>query len=258
MIKKLTIASLVLALLLLALVATFPARVAWNWQGGRVQGLQLAGISGTVWSGGAEQLSVNNIALGKLNWAVPVWDLLQRKPSVLLHLNGAIVGQAKVQQNGSELHIQDLNADANASWLKPALGIPALEPTGTINLHFSEIVMLQNGLPGKALGSLLWQNAGVTGLAQADLGNIRIDVQPSAGGISGQINSADAAQGKAALSVVGEFQLIGQEYTADVRLQPSGNNPNIEQALHWIGEPMQDGGRLLKIQGRIVLPEKKP
>jgi hypothetical protein len=95
-------------------------------------------------------------------------------------------------------------------------------------------------------------------LAQADLGNIRIDVQPSAGGISGQINSADAAQGKAALRVVGEFQLIGQEYTADVRLQPSGNNPNIEQALRWIGEPMQDGGRLLKIQGRIVLPEKKP
>jgi Type II secretion system (T2SS), protein N len=260
--KVTAITLLVLGVLLLAIGATFPAHVAWDYarpelekRGTRVE---LNGIEGTVWRGSAKQAVVNGVSLGKLQWTLSAAALLGA-PTVNLKLNDpGLDVDAVLIKNSAGLQVRDTQIKADAAWLAPALGIPALTPTGEIHLALPELLLDLNGIPQSAKATLEWNNAGVAGFVSAKFGNYRMTLEPLAGkaGFSGRVFDRDL---DTPLSLQGEFQLEGVDYRANVVLTPNAGHPlfnsSISSALQYIGQPNGDasGARLLSVQGRLLL-----
>ena len=88
---------LFLLLLIGAVVATFPAQLAWNWVlAERVREIQLEGGSGSIWNGSVTDVRVRGHSLGPLRWQLQALNLLRGAPTVELQLDGR-------QLNGSAL-----------------------------------------------------------------------------------------------------------------------------------------------------------
>ncbi len=254
MMRKLTITALIIFLAVLFAIYTLPARIAWRLVQHKAPNVQLEGLHGTLWNGDADTVLIANQALGKLTWQIPLSSALLFAPRVQLKLDGATVQlEGFAQQTGSNWVLSALTASADASWLAPALGIPAVIPTGRLALNFSELSVNQRGVPIRVQGNVQWLTAGVTGMAQADFGSFDVSIKNEAGGaIRGVVSSIGAA----ALDISGGFTLQGESYQAEITLRQKMSNPNIERALSLIGEPIagSPGARLLKIHGVLVIP----
>jgi general secretion pathway protein N len=247
-----------LALLLVIIgigVLTLPARVAAGWLVQAKPELSLEQVDGTWWRGQAERVRVRGIAIGQLSWQLQLSSLLLLSPVVDLQLRDATSQlAAEVTRHASgAVSVANLQADVDAAWLAPALGIPMLRPTGRLRADLAELAVASNGLPERARGQLRWEDAGVTGMAQAQFGGLQLD-----------LNTTDRIKGtirplgnKPALEATGQFELQGVNYQAEVRLAPNTDNPQLSRALQWVGEPLVGdavaGARLLKIEGRLLL-----
>ena len=255
MTRKLAIAALIAFLVMLFALYTLPARIAWRLVQFKVPNVQLVGLHGTLWNGNADTVLVANQALGKLIWQIAPASVFRLAPRVQLKLDGATVQlEGFAQQSGSNWVVSALTASADASWLAPAIGIPAVIPTGKLAFNFSELSVDQRGLPLRVQGNVQWLSAGVTGLAQADFGSFDVSIKNDA---SGAISGTVGAIGTAALDISGTFSLKGESYDAEIMLRQNISNPNIERALNLIGEPIagSPGARLLKIHGVLVIPK---
>ena len=260
MIRKLVIAASIALLVTLFALYTLPARIAWQLVRHKMPYVELVGLHGTLWDGNADRVIVANQLLGKLAWQIPRNTALRFAPKIQIRLDGSTVQlDGFAQQFGSNWVLSALTASADAGWLAPALGIPAVIPTGKLAVNFSELRLDERGFPIRAEGNLQWLNAGVTGLAQADFGSFDISIKND---LSGAIKGSISAIGSAALDISGGFALQGDSYNAEITLRQKVSNPNMERALSLIGEPISGssdegfaGARLLKISGTLVAPK---
>lgn len=253
--RKLLIAAVIALLVAVLAIYTLPARIAWQLVRHKTPNLQLAGLHGTLWEGNADSVIVANQAMGKLAWQIPRSTALRFAPKVQLKLNGETVQlDGFAQQLGSNWVLSAFNATADAGWLAPALGIPAVIPTGKLAANFSELNLDGRGFPVRANGNVQWLNAGVTGLAQADFGSYDVSIKSD---LNGAITGTISAIGSVALDISGGFTLRGDSYSAEITLRQNVSNPNMERALSLIGEPIPGtaGARLLKINGVLVAPK---
>lgn len=252
--KRFWVIAAVIALALCIALVTLPARVAWYFASKSAQNVQLGGLSGTFWRGSAQQMVVLGRDLGRLDWQISPWSLLAFAPEMSLRLQGSDVQfEARAKRSGAQVQLSALRLSGDAAWMAPALGIPALVPTGKLAANFGELVLDRKGLPLRARGNIQWLQAGVTGMAQASFGSFDLEVdngQPS--GIVGKIQPL--AEGE--LDVRGKFSLIGVNYDAEIHLRPKQATEAMERTLAFIGAPESGvpGGRLLKINGTVVLP----
>lgn len=243
-------------LLVLAVVvaATFPAAVAWRWWGDRVPDLRLQGITGSVWSGTAQRVAVRGQTLGTLRWQLSPWALFGGVVQADVDLSGPglkLSSGVRAERNGPIL-LEDLSAEAEAGWLAPALAIPALEPTGTLSLSGARLLLDRTQLPREVDATLYWNQAGVRGQAVARLGNLTVVAKGRDGQI--QLDIRDAGDGE--LEVRGTATLDGDRYRSEVVLVPRVAEGPVVQALQWVGEPRAEGGRLLIVEGQIVVPQE--
>ena len=127
----------------------------------------------------------------------------------------------------------------------PALGIPALELLGTIEIDIQD-AQLVGVWPTRAAGSARWHDAGVSGAAQARFGDLAATFATTAdGAIGGSVHDLGGP-----LELSGTFSASLRRYTATARLAPRDANPQLAEALQYIGQPQPDGSRELIIEGR--------
>lgn len=252
--KRIWIACAVVTLAILIALITLPARVAWYFASKSAQNVQLAGLSGTFWRGSAKQTVVAGRDLGRLDWQISPWSLLSFAPEMAVRVQGGDVEfEARAKRAGEQLQLSALRLSADAAWMAPALGIPALTPTGKLSANFGELVLNNKGLPQRARGNIQWLQAGVTGQAQANFGSFDVEIDNAQNsGIVGKIQPL----GEGELDIRGGFTLSGLNYSAEVRLQPKQATEMMQRTLELVGEPLSGapGARLLKISGTIVLP----
>lgn len=242
-----------LLLLLVLVVATFPAGLAWRHWSERVAGVELAGVQGSIWQGSARELAVRGQRLGKLEWRLSPWSALTGKPRVELTVDGPdlrVSGTWQALVIGSELSA--LNGEIAAGWFAPALDIPALEPTGRITVAEGRLVLDAQGVPNGGDLALRWLEAGVRGQVQARLGTIVIEARGSEGRIAASVSDG----GDGDVAIAGQFQLEHLAYRGQVRLNARVSEGPVVEALQWIGMPSGDGGRLLIVEGRLLLNEE--
>jgi general secretion pathway protein N len=253
----------VLMLVALIAVATLPARVVYRFVANRVPELQMRGIKGSLWSGSADQLMFKQTLLGKLNWNTSVVSLLTLSPEAQIQLeNGSGTDEISLRTiaryHGGNWQLRSTYVKANAAWLKPALGLPAIDPTGFLAANFSQLELDAHGVPIAANGNVQWLQAGITGAAQASLGSFDITLS---NGANQNITGIVQPIGAAPVSVNGTFEIRQRAFRANVRIYSVSNDANINRALAFIGQTYTGADakaneRLLTIQGTIDLGPK--
>ena len=244
------LAVLVLLAALAVLAAwTCPAAILYRHFGSRLEPLRLRGIEGTLWHGHAAGAELFGQAIGALDWDVSVGALLRGAPSARLAVTGATIsGDGRFERlAGGAVALHDAHLRLPAHEAAPALGIPALDMLGTIVIAIDE-ARFTAAWPSTLVGSARWHDAAVAGAAQAQLGELQATFST---GTDAVVNGTVADVG-GPLELSGTFQASITRYRAQARLAARGDNPQLVEALQYIGQPRADGSRELLIEGRTA------
>ena len=240
---------LIVLLLIAAIVAvTFPAHYAWRLVANRMSAVHLNGVSGTLWNGHAASITVFDEALGALDWQLDPTPLLRGDVRAQLQLHGGAVTASGRVDRGSDgaIDLRDASFRFPASLAAPALDIPALTLLGDIDATLTH-VHLQGAWPDQANGQMIWHNAAVAGAAQAQFGDLQVTFSSTAAGaISGVAHDLGGP-----LQLNGAFKISAGSFDADVTLAARDGNPQVIDALRYIGQPQADGSSHLLIHGQL-------
>ncbi len=253
--KRIWILLAIVAVLLSAAVAvalTFPAAVAWGWVSERAPDVRLQGVGGTVWNGHATRISVRGQVLGRLEWRLSPWQLLSGSPRLHLDVDGPglkLAGEL-LRHDAEHIAIEHLNVETEAGWLAPALAIPELEPTGMLVSQDASLILARTGLPRALDARIEWREAGVRGQVVARLGTLLIEAR----GKDGRIDAEVRDNGDGEVQIEGKASIDQSSYRSEVVLVPRVSEGPVVEALQWVGQPRPEGGRLLIVEGSIILP----
>lgn len=240
--KRLVLALLALLVFSGAVLAFLPASLALRLLPADSP-LQLHGVRGSIWSGSVAQVRVQDRLLGGLAWQVLPLGLLRGGLEADVQLVGEVSARGRVERRWSSLHVRDAEAELPAAWIEPVLASPALRPQGELRLRIHE-AELRGGQLQSLRGELLWQNAAVSGAVVAALGDLQMDFASDATGrIQGHTRDLGGP-----LQLDGGFHVERDTYRAELRLV--ARDARIEPALRWLGQPQDDGSRLLILYGK--------
>ncbi len=239
----------VLGLLLVGgLVALMPAKFVVDRFADRLGPIRLEGVSGTVWRGQAAALGYGEQRLGALRWSVHPLALLSRRLDVDLVLEGGeFSGETFASVGAARIQLQRARLAMDAQKLQPALDIPALELRGRVDLAIAEAELVA-GIPRQLRGEAHWRNAAVAGAAEALLGDLRAEFMTATDGAI--IGTVEDLGGPLALD--GQFRAALTGYEATAVLAARDGNPQVVEALRYVGELQPDGTSLLVIGGRFL------
>ncbi|MGH8042681.1 MAG: type II secretion system protein N [Rudaea sp.] len=246
--RRLLLVLVVLLALAAIGVATCPASFAWRFVADKVGALQLQGLEGTLWNGHAASASVYGTPLGALDWQLAKLPLLQGEIAAQVNLHGGEVsgsGAVRRESDGSVI-VGATNLHLPASLTAPALDIPMLQLLGQIDIDITQL-RVRGAWPLAAQGEIRWHNAAVAGAAQAQLGDLQAQFASAAdGAIAGTVRDLGGP-----LKLDGAFRLSAGSYDARVILAARDGNPQVLDALRYIGQPQGDGTSLLLIHGQM-------
>jgi general secretion pathway protein N len=231
------------------IAATLPASTAYNYFGDKLGALKLSGLSGTIWDGRASSAQVFGQELGALKWQLKAMPLLTNG-IVETHLNldgGAVAADTDAQRSQTgEINISKGTFRFPASLAAPALDIPQLNLLGDIDGKLDH-AQLNGVLLTNAGGSLRWKNAAVSGAAQATLGDLEATFSSDDTGLIH--GTAHDLGGPMQLNAT--FNVGGGNFDVDAHLAARDGNPQVAEALRFIGQPEADGGSHLIIRGQL-------
>lgn len=221
--------------------------------------LEVAGVSGTVWSGRAQQVVLQqpSVQANNVKWRFLPAALVSGDTAANLQfevLGGTGDGDVARDVVSGDIEISDGTFRMPAANLAQFLPLPIVDFGGNL-IADVETLELENNLLKTALGSLVWRNALVTGGLQAELGQVLIDVVPEdVDGTAGHRATLSNQGGDIELS--GNLQIdINGEYRADFRLKPTATaNQGVTGALGSLGPIARresDGSYRIRNNGNI-------
>ncbi|HMM66913.1 MAG TPA: type II secretion system protein N [Dokdonella sp.] len=228
---------------------TMPADVAYRYLAPRLGPVSLVGVRGTVWDGHADGVSVFGRDLGELDWRVEKAPLFMRSVHADLRIRGADIDTSGLIERDSDGRIRahDVRFRVPATLFSPALDVPSLKLLGTVTGTFREITLF-NGLLADASGNARWTDAGVSGSAEARFSDI---IAEFASKPDGSIGGTIADDGKGNLEVNGSFSIAATGFQAEAFLAARNDDPRVQEALRYVGQPQADGSSHLLINGQL-------
>lgn len=229
-------------------IATCPASFAWRFFAGRAGAFKLDGLSGSIWNGHAASASVLGTALGELDWRLHPLPLARGVIAAQLDVHGGeVTGSGAVErESDGSLRVTGAVIRLPAALAAPALDIPMLQLLGDIDIDLAQL-RVQGAWPTAAQGKILWHNAAVAGAAQASLGDLQVDFASAAdGGIAGSARDLGGP-----LQLDGTFTIAAGGYDVRAKLAARDGNPQVLDALRFIGQAQGDGTTLLLIHGQF-------
>lgn len=252
----LTVAALLMLVALLVLL--LPARWAASFVQARLHGLELEGVHGLVWNGGARQLrGPDGRPLGQVHWRLSR-ALLWGRLDLQLELAGpGLTASGHLRRDGEGRPVwtdASLRADL-AAWA-PRLDSSLGTPRGTLAMTLQRAV-LQGSWPVELEGQVQWRNASMQTRGQAVvLGAFDMDLHGSNGVLTGQLHD----QRNGPLHGEGQWQASPLGWRLDLLLQPRTADPALRHWLASLGRPDTDGAIHLHRRGGLAAatPETAP
>ena len=241
--KRLILAGV--ATLVIGLIITFPARVAYQWFAPGE--LKLNGISGSIWRGAAARGSAGGVFLTNLKWRFRPLGLLTGKLQFATSSNpasGFLDADIALGAGGS-LAMSDVAAAVSLAALADAFPLSGIE--GDLSLQFEELV-IRGGVPVEATGTINIANLVSPTLSATPLGDYRAEFQTADNVI---LASVEAVSG--VLELAGTIRLTqdrNYEFVGQVAAKPNAPH-SITQQLHFLGTPNSRGQREFRIEGQL-------
>jgi general secretion pathway protein N len=243
-----TLAVVGLLAFLVLLVATLPARVLL----GRIPGVTATGINGTIWSGRADSLTVQNIALGRVEWRLAVLPLLRGRLEV--------DAKASPSDGSGSAHCAiTLQRAVSCSRLVANLPLHALQLSalprgwsGHVQADLTELA-LERGWPVSARGRVdVVDIQRPTATGSSPFGSFRLE-------LPAPNNADDNALVGALRDIGGPLEVIGtirlspdRTYIVDGRVAArSDADPEVARSIEYLGFPDAKGRREFSLAGSL-------
>ena len=241
--KRIVISGLIV--FLLVLVVTFPARVAYQWFA--PPDIQLSSISGSIWNGSAAEGLAGGAYLRDISWRLQPAKLFSGALAFQTSANpasGSMNADVAMGLSGS-LALTDLVGNVPLDLVHNAFQQAGI--SGDVSLQFSRLV-LENGLPVDADGSVTVANFFARDLSASVLGDYRAVFQSGGDVVTGSVEDVSGVldiSGTITINSDRSYSLIGE-----VAALP-GAPPSIEQQLRFLGSPDERGMRPFRFEGQL-------
>lgn len=221
----------------------FPARVAYDWFA--PDPIHLSGIDGSLWHGYAAAGVANGVYFTKLRWAFKPLALITGQVAFKISADTSAgnVSTSVAIGMGGQLSMSNLRARLSLDTLHPALHENRIG--GVLNIQLQSLV-LQDGWPSKARGSIGLGNLFAGAMGPASLGNFQVEFTTDVDGIIGTLTDTGAifdVTGTIQLSNDRTYSLVG--FVAENSQTPAA----IKQNLRLLGSPDQNGRRQFRFEG---------
>ena len=234
-----------LLVFVLMLVGTFPARVAYRWFA--PADVTLSGLSGSIWRGTAAEGLVGGAYLRDIRWRIKPASLLGGSlayETAAHPVSGLMNADLAIGLTG-KLSLTDLAGSMPLDLVHDAFQQAGI--SGELSLQFSELI-LENGLPVVAIGTVTIANLVLRDLSADILGDYRAQFQTSIDHIAGTVKEVSGIldiDGTITINPDRSYSLIG-----DVAAGPSAP-PSIGQQLKLLGSADDQGMRQFRFEGRL-------
>ena len=230
---------------LVVLVATFPARVAYRWLD--LPDLQLTGISGSIWSGQADEGLAVDAYLRDIRWAINPAALLTGKLSYSAEARpvGGMIATDIAVGLGGALEFENLTGSIPLALVHTAFQDAGM--TGDLSMEFERLV-LANGVVTDARGFIAVENAFAPLLSSAPLGSYRADISSRDSAIVGIIDDTAGVldvEGELRLEADRSYSLVG-----NVSARPDAPR-TVSDQLVFLGSPDANGMRPFRFEGSL-------
>lgn len=233
------------AIFVAVLLATFPARVAYNWFS--PADLELAGIDGSVWNGSAAAAQAGGAYVQNVTWKFSPASLLSGRIGFKTTSNPAS-GTMRVEiavSPGGSLLLSDLSGNLPLDLLHPALQQGGIR--GDLALDFDSIV-LENGMPVAAEGSATISDFFVPNLSASRIGDFRAEFQTGQGSVVGSVEDISGVldvAGTINIARDGNYSFVG--LVAPTPVTP----PSVVNQLRFLGSANERGQHEFRFEGQI-------
>ena len=253
----------ILGYLFLFLVA-FVVTIVWKFPAAgvlphvNINPVSVVGVSGSIWSGKASQITAPSapLPLNNVAWRFQPQSLLNGQTAANLDfevLGGEGSGNVARSFSGN-LTVTDGKFNVDAANLSQLLPLPVADFGGTVIADI-ESLSLENNLLTETQGTVIWRQARVTGLVEAQLGQVVFDVEPKAiDGKPAHIGKITNTDGD--LDINGDFQIdLNGNYRADIKLKPTASASaglnGILGSLGPVAKRESDGSYRIRNNGNI-------
>jgi general secretion pathway protein N len=239
------------AFVLLALV-TLPAKIALQWLA--PDGVGVAGVSGTLWKGGAQVVQIRDAHLGSVEWDLHLLALFTARMSadVKLTRTDGFAQTALTLTPGGTVSFEQFTASLPLGAL-PAGVVPG-GWTGTLNLKFDELT-IESGWPVTAIGKIEVRD--VTGPASQPInrGSYQVTLPAEGTPAADQGNSLNGALSDIGgpLQVTGTVQLKpDRSYLVEGLIATRADAPaDVVKTLQFLGPADAEGRRPFSLAGTL-------
>lgn len=234
---------LAILVLIVALVAMFPARVAYNLASS--SRFAMSGLHGTVWNGGAREFSTYGVYLRDLTWNIRPWQLLTGKAHYEIAgspVSGFFSSEVTISLGGT-VTLRNLSASVPLAMFEKAARIPGLR--GNASLQFERLVLV-NGRASAMDGSVTVANLVVPMIASSPLGGYKAEFFTQNSGITASVEDTDGV-----VDIAGSLQIGNDKsYKFNGLVAARANTPEaLRQRLQYLGSPNERGQYLLPLEG---------
>lgn len=231
--------------MLVALIALFPARVASHWYA--PASVKFGGLSGTLWHGKSQELQVGDIVVRDLRWRLRPLSIFRGEAafSVSATPSGGFMEGAVAFGLGGSIRLSDFRASLSLQSLGSSLGLPGLRGTASLQL---EHLLVADGRPEAAAGVL-----GVSGLilppvVPTPIGGYRAEFSGQDYEIMASVEDTDGV-----VDLAGHFSLSPEWnylFTGLVAAKPTTPNALREQ-MKYLGPANDRSQYEFRLEGRL-------
>lgn len=231
--------------LVASLLATFPARVAYNWAS--PSQLAASGIHGSVWRGGADAAETNGVVMLDVRWRFRPLQLFVGRVSFRVDAkpaSGFFESNVGIGLGGT-IFLSDLSAALPLSTFAERFNMRGLG--GDTSLRF-ERIELRDNRPVAAVGVVDANNVVSSVLGTGSIGAYRAEFFTQDDAISAAIEDTDAVidlAGSLEIESDGSYRLIGQ--VAEKPNTPAA----LRKQLQFLGAANQRGQREFRVEGSL-------
>ena len=228
---------------MLFMVWRFPATVAYDMVADSFgEQVQLAGISGTVWEGRAQQLQYNKQAIGSPHWELSPWGLLIGRVDgyiSLFFIDGYLEAQAVVPLSGGDLLLSNIKGNAPLSLLQQYVSMIPVPLDGELFVKMDELQVDGEGQLKRAEGRVTWSRAAVQMAEKLQFGDIQMTLHTlDDGSIEGEISDSGGPLQIEATLVLG----INDEKRIEGKIKPAeAATVALRNAVAMLGKPDSSG-----------------
>lgn len=236
---------LAVAVFVVGILANFPARVAYRWL--QTPEFMMNGIDGSVWNGGAAEMSINGVYLRDVRWdnhlsklflAQVSYDIEASPPTGFMRSTVSL-------HAGGKVSVADTRAAIPLSWIANDIGLRGLQGTANVTMERLELL---DGLPIAADGEVQLLDVQVPIVSRDSLGSFGARVFTQNEGISASVEDLDAIvdlAGSFELTADRSFEFIGKIVTT------SATPANLAQQLRQFYPANERGQHEVRLEGTL-------